>query len=65
VFEQTVLSAQSKANPRYRAMKALKNCRFLKTPMRTGKPARKAKKALWDSDDEAEDGPLEEIPMRQ
>jgi len=60
VFEQQVFSAASKAKPRNRAMKALK-ANFLKTPIR--KPVRKPKKALWDSDDEGVDEPLEEAPM--
>ena len=65
MFEQTVFCAASKARPRYRAMKAVKaalKSSTFRTPMR--KPVRKAKKALWDSDDEGDNGPLEEAPMR-
>lgn len=63
LFEQRVLCAASKAKPRFGAQRALKGLGFLKTPLR--KPVRKPKKALWDSDDEGENGPLEETLMRQ
>merc|ERR1719281_2255784 len=61
LFEQRVLAAASMAKPRYHAQKAVRS--FLKTPMR--KSVKKAKKALWDSDDEGDNGPLEEIYERR
>jgi hypothetical protein len=61
LFEQRVLAAASKAKPRYHAQKAVRS--FLKTPMR--KSVKKAKKSLWDSDDEGDNGPLEEIYERR
>jgi hypothetical protein len=60
VFEQKVLYGAGAAKPRFRAMKALK-ANFLKTPAR--KPTKKPKKALWDSDDEGDEGVLEENKM--
>jgi hypothetical protein len=51
IFEAKVMTAAIRNNPQRAA-------RLLKAGLKRRKPGRKAKKALWDSDDEGQDGPL-------
>jgi len=48
IFEAKVMSAHSRPNARFKATK------LLKAGLKRRKPAKKQKKALWDSDDETE-----------